>query len=207
MLSSATSHALTNGRRYYFRVIAVNVAGKSPPSNVPGGTTVPATGNCTTTANIPGGRDPWGGCWPGPSNTGVPSGVTLSAYTGPCRITTPNYVIDRRVVNCKLDIVASGVVISRSVVNGQINISSGSARISDSYVNSSPTGTERDVAIKGPNVTVLRVEIVGGQLGVYCGHNCIVRDSWTHGRIIQDAGTRRDPHDPQLDDRPQHDSL
>jgi hypothetical protein len=31
-------------------------------------------------SNAPGTADPWGGTWPGPDNTGVPSGTTLIAY-------------------------------------------------------------------------------------------------------------------------------
>jgi hypothetical protein len=40
-----------------------------------------ATGSCLSgagvAANSPGSADPFGGCWPGPNNTGVPAGTTL----------------------------------------------------------------------------------------------------------------------------------
>src|SRR3954471_2116588 len=69
----------------------------------------------TSKANVPDGRDPFGGCFPGPSNTGVPNGVSVSRYRGPCRITTARKVIRRKVVNChRLEIAARGVAISNS---------------------------------------------------------------------------------------------
>lgn len=53
-----------------------------------------------TQVYVPSGADPWGGCFPGPNNTGVPAGTQLTAYTGSCVITTPNTVIDKKIVDC-----------------------------------------------------------------------------------------------------------
>ena len=41
------------------------------------------------------------GVWPPtPQGVGVPAGTVLSAYTGPCTITTANTVIDKKTINC-----------------------------------------------------------------------------------------------------------
>ena len=135
------------------------------------------SGNCPAATNTPGGRDPWGGCWPGPSNTGVPSGVALSAYTGPCRITTPNAVIDRRVVNCDLEIAASGVVIRNSRINGTVGMAGGSLTISDSEVVGGAPEPNGYTMIGDRNITIVRVEVVGGTGGscATAGASCATR--------------------------------
>jgi hypothetical protein len=38
--------------------------------------------SCVGSPRDPGGPDPWGGCWPGPRNTGVPAGTTLTPISG-----------------------------------------------------------------------------------------------------------------------------
>jgi hypothetical protein len=57
------------------------------PSATPSATPTPTAtpGACPSSVpNTPDGPDPAGGCFPGPSNTGVPAGTTLTNYTGPC---------------------------------------------------------------------------------------------------------------------------
>src|SRR4051812_3852426 len=74
-------------------------------------------------ANVPDGPGPLGGCFPGPSNTGVPKGISLSRYRGPCRITTARKVIRRKLVNChRLEIAARGVAIWNSRINGSVQV-------------------------------------------------------------------------------------
>jgi hypothetical protein len=120
--------------------------------------------------------------WPGPANTGVPSGVVLSAYTGPCSITVPNTVIDAKDVTCDLRIATTGVRITRSRIHGEINGGEGagsSFRVEDSEV---INGKRSACQCIGPdNFTVVRTEIRGGNRGVYCRLNCTVQDSWIHG--------------------------
>ena len=74
-------------------------------------------------------------------------------------------------------------------MNGAINVNSGSATIRDSYIDASPNGTEQTTGIEGSHFTAVRVEVVGGFRGVYCGHGCTVRDSWIHGRTSVTTGT------------------
>lgn len=76
------------------------------------------------TANIPDGPDPWGGCFPGPANTGpnAPEG-TMSAYGGSCTLSAPNVTIDSKVINCSPLIVpnvATGLLIKNSYIHGGV---------------------------------------------------------------------------------------
>lgn len=137
----------------------------------------------------PGGPDPWGGCWPGPQNTGVPVGTVLTAYTGSCTITTNNTTIDSRTVNCSpLTVRAANVTISNSRVNGGINIESaycGSASmvITDSHIDI-PTevtgGNSGSNGILRCNFQANRVNVTGGRRSMYCVNNCVIENSWVH---------------------------
>jgi len=56
-------------------------------------------GACASgTTNTPDGPDPWGGCWPGPTTTGVPSGTSLTVPSvdadGDYEVTVNNTVVD-----------------------------------------------------------------------------------------------------------------
>ncbi len=153
----------------------------APPTSVPPTSPKPTTATPTTSAapttvpTAPGG-------FPGASNTGVPSGTTLSNYSGPCTITVANTVIDAKTVNCSLSINASGVQISRSKVNGSVATYNGSFTMTDSEVNAGGSGSATGVG--DSNFTVLRSEIYGGNRGGYCDHNCLIQDSWIHGQIV-----------------------
>src|SRR5690606_5028714 len=51
------------------------------------------------------------------SNTGVPAGTQLKAYTGPMTITKDGTVIDGMIINGTLRVLAANVVIKNSQVN------------------------------------------------------------------------------------------
>lgn len=144
-------------------------------------TTAPATSSstsCSGAANTPGGPDPWGGCWPGPDNTGVPSGTSLTTYSGPCEIRTPNVVIDAKTVNCALDIEAPGAVIQDSKINGPVhNNSSGTLVIKDSEIDG---GNDTSESVGGDNITITGSNLHGDQHEFHCGTNCTVENSWLH---------------------------
>jgi len=144
---------------------------------------------------VPGGKDPWGGCWPSVENTGVPNGTVLSNYTGPCTITANNTVIDKKVVNCFLTIKASGVKITNSMINGSVwidNPSSGySFTIADSTIDAgevSATANDGQSAIGKSGFVATRIETVRGIRGVWCEYNCTVQDSWVHGQDMDESG-------------------
>ncbi|UWZ46205.1 hypothetical protein [Dactylosporangium matsuzakiense] len=143
-----------------------------------------------STANIPG-RVPGG--FPGPGNTGVPGGTTLTAYSGPCTIDKDNTVIDSKTVNCDLGIKAKNVKIQKSKINGAVVLDtdqsgsgSWSYTLSDSEVDA---GTRQNAAVSYGNMTIIRSNIHGGQTSVQCGESgsyCTIQDSWLHGQRIPD---------------------
>ena len=150
---------------------------------------------CTTAANVAGGKDPWGGCWPDASNTGVPAGTTLSNYTGPCTITGNGTVIDRKTVNCGLTIRASGVQITNSKINGTVSIddqnSSYSFTITDTEIDAGPVNASSNdgaTAIGKGHFVATRVHTRGGIRGVWCEYDCTLRDSWIHGQARDSGG-------------------
>jgi len=158
------------------RVVTTSDVANSLNSGYPAGTQL----------YVPEGPDPWGGCFPGPSNTGIPAGTTLSAYTGPCSINTANTVITAKTVNCDLTINASGVQITNSKITaGNINVDSGSLTMTDSEVN---LGNDPvDEGLKGSNITLLRVNMYGGKRQVWCTH-CTVKDSYLHDQLSDPTG-------------------
>lgn len=148
--------------------------------------TDPVAGACAkTTPNVPDGPDGMGGCFPGPSSTGVPAGTTLTTHSGSCVLSSGTY--DAQTFNCDPEI--SGLVtITRSRVNGSIQVhSAGNLTISDSYVDASPNGPRETRAIwndENGTVTIDRNELVGGNGTVWC-NKCTIRDSYVHGQEIQ----------------------
>jgi hypothetical protein len=161
---------------------------------------------CTGAKNTPGGPDPWGGCFPGPDNTGPNAAEsTMAAYTGPCTINTANVVIDSKVVKCSPLVVgsgASGLVIKNSYVKGGIIQTSGSASftIRDSLLNNAvpypaastgapaglyacgdPNNATTLCGVGYKNFTILRSEIINSIRAAYCESNCLVQDSYFHG--------------------------
>lgn len=123
--------------------------------------------------------------FPNASTTGVPSGTTLTPYTGPCTITTAGTVIENKVVDCPLLIKASGVVVRRSLVRATVDSDSetptASVLIEDTEVDA---GTAFRAAVDSHNVTVLRSNLHGGAHSVQCWDNCRVEDSWLHGQYV-----------------------
>jgi hypothetical protein len=182
-------------KRASFKVVkAGSQESQSPGTNA--NPSPPGSGSATCTSgptNVAGGRDPWGGCFPGPSNTGVPAGTVLTAYTGPCTITTPNTVIDSKTVNCALDVRAANVTIRNSKVNNNVWLDQdkpGSAgwsmTITDSEVDA---GTQNLPAICCGMYTVQRVNAHGGHNGAQCENGnryCTIVDSWLHGQYLPD---------------------
>jgi hypothetical protein len=134
--------------------------------------------------NQPDGPDPWGGRWPGPSNTGVPAGTVLRTHTGSCTLPAGTY--DAVLFNCDL-LITVPVTITRSHVNGLVRINAAPAylTISDSFVDATPGAMRTATAIwavtNSGGATIDRVEIVGGRRSVYCDP-CTMRDSWAHAQ-------------------------
>ena len=173
--------------------------GTTPGSNcaVPDRVTVTSANQATypayplgTKVYVPMGPDPWGGCFPGPNNTGVPAGTQLTAYTGPCLITTANTVIDKKIVNCdRLDVHAQGIVITNTQINGRVYVDdtwcgNSSFTITDSTV---ITPDKLSRALMYCNYTATRVNLSGGGSMAICS-NCTIQDSYLHDPLEDPDG-------------------
>ena len=170
----------------------------SPPGASPAG----GGATCASKAvNVRDGFDPWGGCFPGPSNTGVPAGTVLTNYAGPCQITTAGTVIDSKTISCgQVDIRAQNVVIENSKVNGSIvSDQGGSLTVTDTTID---VGEVNQTVNDGPraicctNFTAIRIQAVRGISGGFCEYYCEVRDSFIccqdrdEGGVAHESGMR-----------------
>jgi hypothetical protein len=124
--------------------------------------------------------------WPGPTNTGVPRGVALSEYRGPCTITRGGTVIEAKIVRCKILNKARDVVIRRSKVLAVVeNRGSATMTIEDTEVDG---GRAYEPAVGYENLKVYRSNVHGGQASVNCHTKCLIKDSWLHGQYIPADG-------------------
>jgi hypothetical protein len=133
-------------------------------------------------ASVPSGTIP--SSFPSGSNTGVPAGVVLSPYTGPCTITAANTVIDAKTINCTLVIQASNVRITRSKINGNVDSDSSgvSVALEDVEIDG---GASQEPAVGYRSVTMRRVNVHGARVSVLCGDSCDIQDSWLHGQYME----------------------
>lgn len=145
---------------------------------VPGGGTSPTP------------ETPPSGGFPGPDDTGVPAGTTLTPYSGPCTINSPQTITAVDATACDaLVIQTTGVVIEKSLVPRVQSIygdGDSSVSISDSDVRAGDTSIG---AIWGYNITASRVDVTGGQHSFHCNDNCSVTDSWLHDQHNPDGGS------------------
>jgi len=127
--------------------------------------------------------------FPSAETTGLPRGTELSDYTGPCRITTADTVLDAKRVDCwPLLIDATGVVITRSQINGFVysgEEGSGSFTITDSEINA---GDNPVTGIGDVRFEATRVHVTGGKRSVMCHRDCTVEASYVHGQFTDTSG-------------------
>lgn len=145
---------------------------------------------CDGDPHTPGGPDAWGGCWPGPNNTGVPPGTMLTPYRGPCTITEDGTVIDAKTIECDLVIMAADVEITRSSITGSVATDEESTgysfRIADSDVD---VGDRPGTGVGSVNFVAERVHVTGGNRSMHCWHDCTIVDSYVHGQYEDGTGT------------------
>jgi hypothetical protein len=129
-----------------------------------------------------------GGGFPNESTTGVPDGVSLTPYTGPCTLQASTTLDAVDATSCDAIVIQAGdVVITSSLlprVEATVEGGSYSVTISDSTVRA---GEWQGGALWGNHITATRVEVTGGQHSFHCGDNCIVRDSWLHDQWNPDG--------------------
>jgi hypothetical protein len=150
-------------------------------------------GKCAiTTSHVPDGPDGMGGCWPGPSNTGVPAGTQLSSYTGPCTISSGTVVIENKTISCdgfRIQGASTVVTVRNSKITTSVfNEDDGSLvpghLTLDHVTISGITDANYSALMYINNVTVLSSNISSGQHNIQCVNNCEVRDSYLHDQTL-----------------------
>ena len=147
-----------------------------------------AGGTCQsgTCAAVP---PPSPGAFPDASTTGVPAGVTLTPYTGPCTITSANTVIDAQTIDCDLSIQAANVTISRSKINGSVATDESSTGFSFTITDSEVDAGDRvATGVGAVSFTVIRIHVRGGNRSIHCWRDCEIRDSYVHGQMTDETG-------------------
>jgi hypothetical protein len=181
-------NGLTNGTTYTYQVTATNARGEGAKSS---------SVNATPQAQDSG--------KPGPDNTGVPAGTTLTVVEGDQVYSVDNEVISGLDIHGYVQITGQNVTIKNSIIRaastpkpcavGNAENSAAlwvrddtgaSATIQDSeIVPSNPTACMDGVwAIR---TTLLRVNIHGSVDGVKAYDNVRVQDSWIHDMVFFDV--------------------
>jgi hypothetical protein len=124
-----------------------------------------------------------------PGNTGVPAGVTLTAYSGPSRITTAGTVIDGKTTGC-LEIAAANVVIKNSKISGPCafavkTTNGGSVTVQDSEID---CVDYKGMGVAGSNATTLRSEIRRCENGFHVNSNVVIQDNYITEVVEVDGG-------------------
>jgi len=124
--------------------------------------------------------------FPDASNTGVPAGTSLTAYTGPSTVTAANTVIVGKTIGC-ITVAAAGVIIRSS----RITCGGGYAVYVDDRTSTQTLVTVEDSEISCSNAAgsagvgeadfvVRRTEITGCENGFDINQNALVEDSYVH---------------------------
>lgn len=147
-------------------------------------TTTPPPGPCPIAGtNKPGAADPWGGCFPGPGNTGVPAGTVLTDYTGSTDIYADNVTIDSKVVRGLIRVGGANFTLRNSLVLGAITVIDSMPQHSMTLVDSKVDGRNANLpdykSVTGENIAMTRMELTGSFSGGVCS-DCTILDSWIH---------------------------
>lgn len=152
------------------------VAATAPPTTAPPVTTTPPV--------------PTAPVFPDASNTGVPSGTTLTNYTGPSTITTDGTVIDAKKVTACLVIRADNVTIKNSLIQSRgcyFNVLSDDGNTGLKLTDVEIDGLSNDggdSAINGGGFTCLRCDIHGTIDGIKAQSDVVIKDTWIHDLVI-----------------------
>jgi hypothetical protein len=123
--------------------------------------------------------------FPNASNTGVPAGTRLSAYSGPDAISRPGTVIDGKSMGC-IRVTVPGVVIRNSkiscgsdyaVFSGDGDYSGTPLLVQNSEIDCKQSG---GTALGEANITVRRVDIRGCENGGDINQSFTIEDSYIH---------------------------
>lgn len=126
-------------------------------------------------------------CFPDATNSGVPSGTTLTTYTGSSTIDTDGTTIDSKDIQTCLTITADNVTITNSTISCDpgggiaVNVQTGSLTITDSEIDcANTTGT----GLGSESITATRVDISLCENGLDVNSNFTLTDSYVHALVV-----------------------
>ena len=128
------------------------------------------------------------GIKPGPTNTGIPPGVTLTTYTGPSTVTAAGTVIDSKDIAGGIRIAAQDVVILNCLIHDNMLATAGV------YVEDTASLLIIDTEIHTFQVGMVYANWTGIRLnihditfdGIKMGSNTELRESWIHHPVPQE---------------------
>lgn len=132
--------------------------------------------------------------YPDTTNTGVPAGTSLTAYSGANPVTVNNTIIDSKTISATLEIRASGVVIKNSRIqvsdtfailldDSNAGFSNWSVTVQDSEIDCGgdpPGGVNNSTALGSAFITGRRLNIHGCENGGDVNQSFDVQDSYIH---------------------------
>jgi hypothetical protein len=138
-----------------------------------------------------------GSSWPDATNTGVPSGTTLTTVSGDLTVTTNNSTVNAKNVSGCIVVNATGVTVQNTKAQCITTAFSTAARnpanprltIQDSEVDCGNTGGTTGISDR--NVTVVRVNIHRCENGFDADSDFTIQDSFIHDLYNSATG---DPH-------------
>lgn len=151
-----------------------------------GGTSCPVS-----TVGALGGPDPWGGCWPGTQNTGVPSGTSLTTVNTDVVLNTDGQTYQDKIVNGCVQITNDNITIKNVRVNMP---SDGSCTLGFCNVvamcGASDGGSNTGLVIQDSEVNCGTGDVVGR--GAFAGAATIQR-AYFHGNCTNTVGSPESP--------------
>lgn len=160
----------------------------------------------TTKPTTPTTKPPVPGAFPSTANTGVPAGTRLTNYVGPMEIRSCGVVIDSKIVNGDLTILAGNgtrsyatpcVTIKNSLIKGTVDDKYADF-VCGSRVGCGPVNMVDDevaipraanvAAVSESNIYMWRNYVHGARSGVQCDGFCQIRDSYVVAdHVFEDA--------------------
>ena len=189
-------------------------SGGPPSGGSTGPGSPPSSAQCSGARNTPGGADPWGGCFPGPNNTGVPAGTSLTVIGSSGQGWT--FSPGQRLLEIKscgvvlnavkvpgdvyLDSSASNgthsastpcVTITNSEIDGFVDVqdtdgsqAGGPLVLTDDTVDTPNTDDDRSPVLS-ENYYATGLNVEGARLGFSCRGFCTITDSYAHDGFLE----------------------
>lgn len=133
-----------------------------------------------------------GSTWPNASNTGVPSGTTLTTVTGDLNLTTDGEIFENKLVNGTISVNADNVTIRncKIVVDGAYGVGSFGANLLVHDCEIDGGNVVGQTGISAENYTLQRCNIHGCDNSTWAQLNVLIEDNFIHHEV---------PYDPVLD--------